>query len=97
MTVVVPCLQFIDRVGHSCFVFTVQLCRRPSSFPGVALGPVLDMPVVVQRHISVVAQMLFPMVLTVQKYIEIPQLLSIEKVVDVSVGQVQQIPRVLSV
>ena len=47
--------------------------------------------------ISVVAQMQFPMVLTVQKNIEILQLQSIEKVVDVTVGQIQQIPRVLSV
>ena len=49
-------------------------------FPGVALGPVLDMPVVVQRHmhcpsgvkvvdISVVAQMQSLMVLSVQKNI----------------------------
>ena len=50
MTVVVPCLQFIDRVGHSCYVFSVQTVQTTSSFPGVALGPVLDMPVVVQRH-----------------------------------------------
>ena len=38
-----------------------------------------------------------PMVLTVQKNIEILQLQSIEKVVDVTVGQIQLIPRVLSV
>ena len=62
------------------------------------------MPVVVQCHmhrsgvkvvdISVVAQMQSPVVLTVQKTIEIPSLQSIGKVVDVTVGQVQQIPRV---
>ena len=76
--------------------------RRVS--PGVALGPVIDMPVVVQCHmhrsgikvvdISVVAQMQSPMVLIVQKTIEILSLQSIGKVVDVTVGQVQQIPRV---
>ena len=54
--------------------------------PGVALGPVLDMPVVVQSHmhcsgvkvvdISVVAQMQSPMVLTVQNTIQIPSLQS---------------------
>ena len=37
------------------------------------------------------------LVLTAQKNIEIFQLQSIEKVVDVTVGQIQQIPRVLSV
>ena len=72
MTVVVPCLQFIDKVGHSCMFSQCKLCKRPSSFPGVALGPVFDMPVVV-------AQMQSPMVLTVQKNIEIFQLQSIER------------------
>ena len=41
--------------------------------------------------------MQIPIVLTVQKNIEILQVQSIEKVVDVTVGQIQQIPRVLSV
>ena len=100
-------------VGHSCYA--AETCthsancaddRRDS--PGDALGQVIDMPVVVQRHmhsprgvkvvdIPVVAQMQIPTVLTVQKNIEILQLQSIEKVVDVTVGHVQQIPRVLSV
>ena len=65
------------------------LCSRPwrshrcssgrRDFPGAALGPGIDMPLVVQRHmhssgvkvvdISVVAQMQSPMVLVVQKTI----------------------------
>ena len=48
-------------------------------------------------NISVVAQMQSPMVLTVQDSIEILQLQSIEKVVDVTVGQIQQIPRMPTV
>ena len=32
MTVVVPCLQFIDRVGHSCYVFTVQTVQATVEF-----------------------------------------------------------------
>merc|ERR1712107_706044 len=46
---------------------------------------VVDIPVVAQRQI--------PMVQTVQKTIEIPQLQYIDKVVDVPVVQVVQVPR----
>ena len=47
--------------------------------------------------ISVVAQRQFPLVLTVQKTIVILQLQFIDKVFDVSVVQVQKVPRVQSV
>ena len=50
MTVVVLCLQFIDELDIPVCFLQCKLCKRPSSFSGVALGPVLDMPVVVQRH-----------------------------------------------
>merc|ERR1711945_75660 len=47
---------------------------------------VVDIPVVAQRQI--------PMVQTVQKTIEIPQMQYIDKVVDVPVVQVMQVPQV---
>ena len=55
-------------------------------------GLVIDMPVLVHVKVvvyPVVAQMQIPMVLTVQKNIEIPQLQSIDQVLDVPVAQVQ--------
>ena len=71
--------------------------RRVSS--GAVLGLVVGVPVIVQRHftvvkvvdIPVVAQMQFPLVLTVQKTIVILQLQFIDEVFDVSVVQVQQV------
>ena len=77
--------------------------RRDS--PGVVLGLGVDMPVIVQRHMhssrlsrsstSLSWRRGCPLVLTVQKTIVIPLMQSIDKVVDVTVGQIQQIPRVL--
>ena len=99
-------------VGHSCFA-TVTCThsancaddRRDS--PGAVLGPVVDMPLIVQRHMhssrlsrsstSLSWRRGCPLVLTVQKTIVIPLMQSIDKVFDVTVGQIQQIPRVLSV
>ena len=84
-----------------------KLCRRPSSLPGVALGPVLDMPVVVPRHMHSPRVSRSSTTLSwcrgcllgpgCSENHEILQLQSIEKVVDVSVGLIQQIKRVLSV
>ena len=83
-----------------------KLCRRPSSFPGVALGPFLDMPVVVQRHMHSLgcqgrrhlrrgadAVSYGPVVQKTMRFLGAVHI----RVVDVTVGQVQQIPRVLSV
>ena len=109
------CSFYEDRDAQCKPVHAAVTCTHSANcaddrrdFPGVALGPVVNTPVVVQRHmhcpsgvmvvnISVVAQMQSPMVLTVQDNIEILQLQSIEKVVDVTVGQIQQIPRMPTV
>ena len=67
--------------------------------PGAVLGPGVDMPVIVQRHMhnsrlsrsstSLSWRRGCPLVLTVQKTIVIPLMQSIDKVVDIPVGQVQ--------
>ena len=81
MTVEIFQVLFLDRLLTSC------CCAAPHALSsGVK---VVDIPIVAQR--------LFPLAQAVQKTIEILQLQSIEKVVDVTVGHVQQIPRVLSV
>ena len=69
--------------------------RRDSS--GAALGPVLDMPVMVQRQVhssrlsrSSTSQRQFPLVQTVQQTTDIPLLQFIDKVFDVPFVHVQQ-------
>ena len=76
--------SFTETGSHSATCYAAVTCTHSANcaddrrdFPGAALGPVFDMPVVVQRHmhcprvsrssISVVAQMQSPMVLVVQK------------------------------
>ena len=91
-----------------CRVPTVQTVQMTVEIFQVLLsGPVFDMPVVVQRHMhcprgqgrrhlrrGADAVSYGP---DCSENIEILQLLFIDKVFDVTVGQVQQIPRVLSV
>ena len=106
MTVVVPCFQFIDRVGHSCDVFSVQTVQTTSSFPGVALGPVIDILLLCSATCTALGCQGRPhpcrgaedvsLVLVVQKTTRFPSCSPLIDV-DVTVGQVQQIPRVLSV
>ena len=99
-------------VGHSCYAavtcsHSANCADDRRDFPGAALGPVIDMPVAVQRHMhsprvsrsstSLSWRRGFLLGPECSGNHVIHQLQSIEKVVDVTVGQVQQIPRVLSV
>ena len=84
-------------VGHSCYAavtctHSANCADDPRDFPGAALGPVIDMPVVVQRGAQIVCPGrrhlcrgadADPFGPSVQKIIEILQLQFIDKVVDV--------------
>ena len=83
-----------------------KLCRRPSSFPGAALGPVIDILLLCSATCTALGCQGRPhpyrgaenvsLVLVVQKTTRFPSCSPLIDV-DVTVGQVQQIPRVLSV
>ena len=85
-------------------VMRAETCTHSANYaddrqdsPGAVLGPGVDMPVIVQRHMhisrlsrsstSLSWRRSCPVVLIAQKNIEILHLQSIEKVVDVSLGR----------
>ena len=93
----VPVVLFNIPVEAQRLCPMVQTFRRTTEIPQL-LDTVIDVPVAqIVQVVFVVAQRRFPMVQTVQRNMEIPQLQFIDKVFDVSVVHVQQIPRVQSV